>query len=105
MKPWNPHKADKDVEVGIYYFKLKNYFAAESRFREALYWQDNHAEATYRLALVLEKQGKIPEAKQYYQQYVKILPNGDFAKDSKKALARIGGEEKKAENKKPIARP
>lgn len=106
MKPWNPHQADKDVEVGMFYFRQKNYPAAESRFREALYWQDNHAEATYRLADVLEKQGKLPEAKFYYQEYLKILPNGEQAKDSKKALARIGGEDsKKAENKTPIARP
>lgn len=106
MKPWNPHKADKDVEVGMFYFKQKNYPAAESRFREALYWQDNHAQATYRLANVLEKQGKLPEAKFFYQQYLKILPDGELAKDSKKALARIGGEDsKKAENKTPIAQP
>ncbi len=106
MKPWNPHQADKDVEVGMFYFREKNYTAAESRFREALYWQDNHAEATYRLATVLEKQGKLPEAKFYYQQYLKILPNGDLAKDAKKGLARVGGEtSNKAENKTPIARP
>src|SRR3954468_19986743 len=24
-KQWNPHQADKDVEVGLYYFKQKNY--------------------------------------------------------------------------------
>ena len=106
MKPWNPHQADKDVEVGMYYFKQKNYPAAESRFREALYWQDNHAEALYRLGIVLEKQGKNPEAKSYYQQYLKILPNGDLARDAKKGLARVGGEDSnKAENKTPIARP
>jgi hypothetical protein len=106
MLPWNPHKADKDVEVGIYYFKQKNYSAAESRFREALHWQDNHAEATYRLALSLEKQGKTPEAKQYYLQYLKILPNGELAKDARKALDRITGEgSNKAENKPPTSRP
>lgn len=106
MKPWNPHQADKDVEVGMFYFKQKNYSAAESRFREALHWQDNHAEAIYRLATVLEKQGKTPEAKQFYLQYLRILPNGDFAKDTKKALYRITGEgSKKAENKAPTSQP
>lgn len=106
MKPWNPHQADKDVEVGMFYFRQKNYSAAESRFREALYWQDNHAEANYRLGTVLEKQGKIPEAKYYYLQYLKILPNGDLAKDTRKALARIGADDaRKAENKSPISRP
>jgi Tetratricopeptide repeat len=107
MKPWNPHRADKDVEVGLYYFKLKNYPAAESRFREALTWQDNHAEATYRLATALEKLGKPTEARQYYQQYLKILPRGEFAKESKKALDRLSGEgsTKAASNKIPTSRP
>jgi tetratricopeptide (TPR) repeat protein len=106
MLPWNPHQADKDVEVGMFYFRQKNYPAAESRFREALHWQDNHAEAIYRLATALEKQGKTPEAKQFYLQYLRILPNGDFAKDTRKALDRITGEgSKKAENKLPISRP
>jgi tetratricopeptide (TPR) repeat protein len=106
MKPWNPHQADKDVEIGMYYFKLKNYSAAESRFREALHWQDNHAQAIYRLATVLEKEGKAPEAKQYYLQYLRILPDGEFAKDTRKALDRVSGEgSKKTENKPPTSQP
>src|SRR5438067_11221923 len=35
-KPWNPHKAAKDIEVGDFYAKRKNYKAAVSRYREAL---------------------------------------------------------------------
>ncbi len=106
MKPWDPHKADKDLEIGMFYLRQKNYSAAESRFREALTWQDNHAEATYRLAAVLEKEGKIPQAKQYYLQYLQILPEGPFAKDSRKALNRVSSEgSQKAENKAPTSQP
>jgi tetratricopeptide (TPR) repeat protein len=106
MKPWNPHKADKDVEVGLFYFKQRNYPAAESRFREALHWQDNHAEATYRLATVLEKEGRPDEAKQYYLTYLRILPGGEFAKECKKAIEKLAPEDnRKAENKAPSARP
>lgn len=89
MKPWNPHKADKDVEVGLYYFRQKNYRAAESRFREALYWQDNHAEANYRLGTALEKLGRANEARPYYETYIKILPDGELAKEARKALDRL----------------
>ncbi|HVZ17561.1 MAG TPA: tetratricopeptide repeat protein [Terriglobales bacterium] len=89
MKPWDPHVADKDVEVGIFYYKRSNYKAAEARFRDALHWQDNHAEAIYRLAQTLEKEGKNPEAQKYYRAYLKILPQGEFAGDSKKALDRL----------------
>lgn len=105
MKPWNPHEADKDVEVGLYYFKQNNYKAAESRFREALYWQDNHAEANYRLGMALEKLKKPVEARYYYEAYLKILPNGPFAKETKKALDRLATTESSKKISKPIARP
>src|SRR5438105_1656908 len=57
MRLWDPHRAAKDVEVGDYYFKLKNYRAAESRYREALMYKPDDAVATYRLAQALEKNG------------------------------------------------
>jgi tetratricopeptide (TPR) repeat protein len=89
MKPWNPHQADKDVEIGQYYFKQSNFRAAESRFREALYWQDNHAEATYRLGTALERLKRPAEARYYYLRYLKVLPGGPFANDCRKALDRL----------------
>ncbi len=106
MKPWNPHQADKNVEVGKYYFKQNNFKAAESRFREALYWQENDAEANYWLGTALEKLKQPAEARYYYEEYLKILPNGPLAKDAKKALSRVSTtESSKKESKKPIARP
>lgn len=89
MKPWDPHKADHNVEVGDQYFKKKNYPAAISRYREALYWKDNDAEATIKLAQVLEQVGQYGEARKYYQQYMKILPRGDQVEVSQKALDRL----------------
>src|SRR5271170_1944311 len=38
--PWNPLKAIKDIEVGDYYFKKKNYKAALARYKEALFYKD-----------------------------------------------------------------
>ena len=48
-------KAMKDVEVGDYYYKQENYKAAISRYREALEVKPHDAEATYKLAQVLDK--------------------------------------------------
>jgi len=89
MKPYDPHKADKNIEIGDYYFKLKNYRAAESRYREALEWKPGDAIATFKLGEVMEKIGNLVQARQNYQAYLKILPDGPFSKDAKKALARI----------------
>ena len=87
--PWDPHKAAKDVEVGDYYFKRKNYRAAEDRYREALLYKDNDAVATYRLAVCLEKMERPDEAREEYESYLKILPSGPEAGEAKKALERL----------------
>lgn len=87
--PWDPHKAAKDIEVGDYYFKRKNYVGAESRYREALVYKDNDADATYKLALCLEKLGRPDEALGQYESYLKILPYGPEADNAKKAIERL----------------
>ena len=87
--PWNPMKALKDVEVGDYYFKRKNYRAALDRYKEALYYKDNDAIATFRLAQCQEKVGNKEEARKSYEQYLKILPEGPFAKDAHSSLERL----------------
>ena len=87
--PWNPMKAMKDVEVGDFYFKRKNYRAALERYKEALYYKDNDAMASLRLAQCHEKIGNKSEAKKYYEQYLKILPEGEFAKEARASLDRL----------------
>jgi TolA-binding protein len=88
MHVWNPHKAEKDLEVGEFYLKRKNYRAAEDRFREALTYKPGDAIATFRLAETLEEQGKYAEAQSNYGDYLKILPEGKFAPDAKRGLER-----------------
>jgi len=87
--PWNPLKASKDVEVGDYYFKRKNYKAALERYKEALYYKDNDAIATYRLAVCEEKMGNKDEARKNFEQYLKILPEGPLAKDARASLEKL----------------
>jgi len=91
VHPWDPHRAAKDVEVGDFYFKKRNYNAAESRYREALYYKDNDALATYRLAICLEKMDRPTEAREEFESYLRILPNGPQAEDAKKAIDRLKG--------------
>ena len=87
--PWDPHKAAKDIAVGYSSYKNKNYSAAESRYREALYYKDNDAIATYHLALCLEKLDRPGEAREQYGNYLKILPHGPEAENAKKAIERL----------------
>src|ERR1051326_4944283 len=83
MQPWAPHVPAKDVEVGDYYFKRKNYAGVASRYREALYYKDNDAIASYRLAICLEKMGRPDEAIAEFESYLRILPHGPQADDAR----------------------
>jgi tetratricopeptide (TPR) repeat protein len=91
---WDPHKAAKDVEIGDFYFKRKNYKAAEDRYREALLYKDNDAIATFRLAVCLEKMDRSGEAQKEYEAYLKILPHGPESEKAEKAIARLKTPEK-----------
>jgi tetratricopeptide (TPR) repeat protein len=87
--PFDPHRAAKDVEVGDFYFKRRNYEAAISRYRSALLYKPNDAVATFSLAEALDKAGHFKEAAKNYQAYLKILPYGPKAKEAHKALERL----------------
>lgn len=93
--PWNPLKAIKDIEVGDYYFKRKNYRAALDRYKEALYYKENDAISTFRIGQCEEKIGTKEEAKKYYEQYLQILPEGPFAKEAHTSLDRLAKNERK----------
>jgi|SRR5215469_2433801 len=86
---WDPHKAQKSVEVGDFYLKRKNYAAAIDRYREALQYKPNDAIATFHLAQALEQDQKFDEARKEYANYLKILPHGPSAADARKALERL----------------
>ncbi|MBV9625465.1 MAG: tetratricopeptide repeat protein [Acidobacteria bacterium] len=87
--PWDPHKALKDIEVGDFYYKRKNYRAALERYKDALTFKPNDAVANFRLAECQEKTGNPQEAITHYQAYLKLLPQGPFAADAQKALERL----------------
>ena len=77
--------------MGDFYFKRKNYRAAEDRYREALMYKENDAAATIKLAVCLEKLDQPDEARKQYESYLKILPQGPQADEAKKALQRLKG--------------
>ena len=89
MHAWDPHKAAKDIEVGDYYFKRKNYRGALERYKDALTYKPNDAVANFRLAECEEKMNSPSDAVQHYEAYLKILPHGPFAADAQKALERL----------------
>jgi tetratricopeptide (TPR) repeat protein len=96
MHPYNPMKAMKDVEVGDYHYKRKNYRAAISRYQEALEYKPHDAVATFALAQSLEKVGDDNGAREAYEDYLKTLPNGPEAARCRKALEHLSKSAKDA---------
>jgi tetratricopeptide (TPR) repeat protein len=97
LHPWNPYRAMKDDEVGDYYFKRKSYKAALARYQDALVWKENDAVANFRMAQCYEKLDQPDQAVTHYQEYLKILPEGPFARDARKALEKLKASEAKNE--------
>ena len=93
--PYDPHRAAKDIEVGDFYFKKKNYRAALDRYHEALFYKPNDALANFRMGQALEKLNQPEEAAEHYQDYLKVLPSGPLSEEAKKALQKLKGQEDK----------
>jgi tetratricopeptide (TPR) repeat protein len=89
LKEFDPHKAAKDVEVGEYYLKRKNYRAALDRFNEALLYKPNDGQATFRLAQTQEKLELYALAYRNYQNYLNTIAGGPFTKEAEAGIKRL----------------
>ena len=91
LRPYNPHKAAKNIEVGDYYFKRENYRAALSRYEEALELKANDPLATFKIAVTLEKLKLPAKAYERYAEYLHLVPGGPNAGDAQAAMDRLQG--------------
>lgn len=85
---FNPLEAEKDLKVGLYYFKKGDYKASTSRFKEATLWNPTFAEAFLRLGESQEKMHDMKAADDAYSKYLALSPTGKQAEAVKKKLAR-----------------
>lgn len=85
---FNPLEAEKDLKIGLYYFKKGNYKASTSRFKEATLWNPSLAEAFLRLGESEEKLKDEKAAEEAYKKYLTLSPDGKEAEAVKKKLAR-----------------
>ena len=77
----DPQKAKEHVEVGDFYYKRKNYSAAEERYREAIRFNPKWVTAYEKLVRLLEKQHAFGEAVKVCEQFVQ---SSDLSKDVKR---------------------
>lgn len=89
LRPYDPHRAAKNIEVGDFYYSRGNYRAALSRYQEALDYKPGDALATFRLAQALEKVGRLKDAYEQYQAYLTIRSQGEEANQARQALQQL----------------
>jgi tetratricopeptide (TPR) repeat protein len=87
--PSDEEIAAKDIDVGYYYLKDKNYRAAESRLKEALELKPDSSVALVGLAQAQQKLGDRDAARTNYEAYLKLNPDGSEAENVKKAIAQL----------------
>jgi tetratricopeptide (TPR) repeat protein len=84
---FNPLQANKDLKIGMLYFKKGSYKAAAGRFREATKWNPNLAEAWLRLGEAEEKRKNAQDAKEAYAKYLEVQPQAKDAAEIRKKIA------------------
>jgi tetratricopeptide (TPR) repeat protein len=84
--------AEQSVEVGEFYMKKGDLDAAADRFKEAIQYKPNLAKPHLLLAKIAEKKNDKAEAVQYYQEYLKILPETSEAKKVRKRIDELNAQ-------------
>jgi tetratricopeptide (TPR) repeat protein len=86
---YDPYKANKDIEVGLYYQRKGDLNAAIERYKDAIHFKYDFARPRILLGEAYEKQHDDAEAIRYYKEYLKILPNGPDAKHARERIDKL----------------
>lgn len=84
---FNPLQATKEITIGNYYFKKKNYRAAAKRFTEATHWNPGFADAYLHLGEAYEKLKDQANARVAYAKYVELAPDAKNVESIRKKLS------------------
>jgi tetratricopeptide (TPR) repeat protein len=88
-KEYNPALAEKDLKIGDTYFKMGNYEAAISRYRDALEYQPSLVDAYVALGRAYEKKGDNGKAVAVYREFLTKYPNSPKAPDFKSRIQNL----------------
>ena len=86
---FNPVQANKELKVGNYYFKKGSYAAAATRYLEATRWDNNFADAFWRLGMTHEKLQNPREAIAAFTRFLALDPTGKKGRDVRRRLERM----------------
>lgn len=84
-----------DLKVARFYAGDGNWMGAYLRYKDALDYDGENEDAHFGIAQMAEKLNKPQEAREHYQAYLDLDPDGDHAKDARYALSKMGNAGKK----------
>jgi hypothetical protein len=85
----DPVRATKDIDVGGFYLKKRDYKGALLRFKDANASDPTNVDAIFGLAEAQRMLKNNAEAERNYQAYLQIVPDGPKAKQALKALKEL----------------
>jgi len=92
-KEYNPLLAEKNIDIGNFYFRKKNYVAAIQRYLEAMEYQPNSTEACEALAEAYEKNGQISKAVDAYKDFLNKHPDTPRSPDFRARIEKLEKEQ------------
>jgi tetratricopeptide (TPR) repeat protein len=85
---FNPVQSKKELTVGEFYFKKRDFKAAAGRFREATKWNDGNAEAWLRLGDAEERMKDPKAAHEAWEKYLQLSPDAKNAAEVRRKLGK-----------------
>jgi predicted Zn-dependent protease len=86
---FNPLQAEKELQIGNFYFKTGKYRSAAMRFTEATKWNDGNSEVWLRLGETEEKLKDPKAAKAAYTKYLALASDAKNAPEIRKKLQKL----------------
>jgi TolA-binding protein len=87
---FNPIRARKEFDAGMFYFKKGSYRAAAGRFREASRWNPQWTEAFMKLGESEAKLHHKDEAQKAFTTVAQMQPGSKEGKEARKMLEKLG---------------
>jgi tetratricopeptide (TPR) repeat protein len=79
--------ADVHNDLGVAYLQSAELKGAEAEFKEALLRKPAHMPAVFNLSILYERAGRLDEARQQRQEYLRLDPYSGWAKEVEKKLS------------------
>ncbi len=88
-KELNPLLSEKNLKIGDFYYKRKNYVAAIQRYLDAIAYQPDRTEAYEALGRAYEKNGDMTKALDTYRDFIAKFPDSPKVGSFRAKLAKL----------------